>query len=202
MAANTLASLKEQQHVEFEALTVFATDGHSCFCRYLGAVKGISSKHKFLIRVPVRWSIRETHSLKHGSFSVRSFSSLDIRQLFLNLNTYLYPYYELVFVWFKITWAATAQGSPWRAVKTVLRSSGCSGQGLMVHLLHIAHIWVQFNHAGAYEKGCTESAIVCEALMIVAVKFLIVWMFFLSHLNLCALECQEYRPSWLNAKPD
>lgn len=54
MAANTLASLKEQQHVEFEALTVFATDGHSCFCRYLGAVKGISSKHKFLIRVPVR----------------------------------------------------------------------------------------------------------------------------------------------------
>lgn len=52
MATNTVVSLKEQQHIEFEALRIFVTDGHSCFCGYLRAVKCIiSSKHKFLIRV-------------------------------------------------------------------------------------------------------------------------------------------------------
>lgn len=47
MAANTPACLKEQQHVEFEALTIFATDRHKLlFCEYLGAIKGIKSERQ------------------------------------------------------------------------------------------------------------------------------------------------------------
>lgn len=38
---------QNQQHEEFKAVTIFATDRHSCFfCGYLGAITGINSEQQ------------------------------------------------------------------------------------------------------------------------------------------------------------
>lgn len=68
----------------------------------------------------------------------------------------------------------------------------------MVHVLRTARVWSLFNHAGAYERGRTESA---KGLMIMTVKFDVVWMLFPSHLNLFLSKWQStVCPD--SAKPD
>lgn len=71
MAANTLACLKEQQHVEFETVTVFATDRHRCFfCGYLGAIKGINSKQQVFDQSVLHAETLETHITGNREASV------------------------------------------------------------------------------------------------------------------------------------
>lgn len=127
----------------------------------------------------MHWNIR--HNLKHRSFSVRSFSNLGVGN-FSWISTHIYiP----IMGWF--LYDSKLPRQPLHRIlreelQRLLSSRGCRRQGWMVHL-HIPHIWALFNHAGAFEKGCAESAVVYKGLMIVGVKFCVVWLFFTSHLN-------------------